>query len=143
MAIPPEIEKHLRQVVRALTEGRLVFFLGAGANLCDRIAGWQWNETQREHLPNGRELSEHLAREFLVDPTDDLAKVAQHIELRNRIGPLYDALRRMFDADYPITSLHRLLAGLPAALRAKGYPTTSDSLRRRLLFISTNFDDLR
>ena len=140
--ISPEMDVHLRQVVRALQDGRLVFFLGAGANLCDRRAGWTWTQWQRESLPSGIELATHLAETFRVEPAGDLAKVAQHVELQEEIGPLYDTLQSLFDADWPITSLHRLLAVIPAVLRAKGYPRTQDPQRRRLLFITTNFDDL-
>jgi len=140
--ISPEMTQHLRQVVRALQDGRLVFFLGAGANLCDRRTGSSWNHGQLENLPNGIELAEHLAKTFQVEPVGDLAKVAQHVELQEEIGPLYDTLQRLFDADWPITSLHRLLAEIPALLRSKGYPRTLDPNRRRLLFITTNFDDL-
>jgi SIR2-like protein len=140
--VSPEMDVHLRQVVRALQDGRLVFFLGAGANLCDRREGWTWNRVQRESLPNGSELATYLAETFHLEPTGDLAKVAQHVELQEESGPLYDTLQSLFDADWPITSLHRLLAGIPAILRAKKYPHTQDSLRRRLLFVTTNFDDL-
>lgn len=136
------MDEHLEQVVRALKEGRLVFFLGAGASLCDRHDGWSWNHSQREELPSALELSHHLADEFHVDRSGDLAKVAQQVEIRNRIGPLYDSLQALFDADYPLPSLHRFLAGLPGSLMARGYPRTPDPLRRQLLFVTTNFDDL-
>lgn len=75
------MEEHLDQVVRALKRGRLVFFLGAGASLSDRKDGWTWDHKQREGLPSARELSNHLAQEFHVDPGEDLAKVAQQVEI--------------------------------------------------------------
>ena len=51
-------------------------------------------------------------------------------------GPLYDELRRLFDADYPPTPLHQFFAMLPQALRSKGHPTTHQ------LVVTTNYDDM-
>ena len=50
-------------------------------------------------------------------------------------GPLYEKLREVFDADYPPSSLHRLLARLPALLRESG-------AEEQLLVLTTNYDDL-
>jgi hypothetical protein len=51
-------------------------------------------------------------------------------------GPLYDRLHKLFDANYPVTELHALLASLPGMLRAKGYPNPYQ------LVMTTNYDDL-
>jgi hypothetical protein len=54
----------------------------------------------------------------------------------NGSGPLYDTLHRIFDADYPPTTLHHFFARLPKLLKAGGivcqYP----------LIVTTNYDDL-
>ena len=62
-----------RDVVKAIADGRLIPFLGAGANRCGRgefKAG--------QNLPDGGELAEHLAAEFDYPGADkrDLTRVA-------------------------------------------------------------------
>ena len=143
-----ERDTHLDDVVRAMKTGRLVVFLGAGANMCSRTPDLVWTAEQREHLPLGGELAQHLAREFKY-PKDgkdgkeiDLARVAQWIALSKGTGPLYDELHKLFDQNYPTTDLHRFLATLPSRLRSKGYPRISDSTSRRFLVVTTNYDDL-
>ena len=60
----PELADHLEQITRELKQGRVIPFLGAGVNLC----GFPRNEQDLElwkkngWLPNGAELSRHLAR---------------------------------------------------------------------------------
>jgi SIR2-like domain len=143
-----DLDGHLHRVLRALTNGRLVPFLGAGANLCDRPPGSPWSAGQLDHLPSGSELAGYLAEKFKVEEKfkaeekKNLALVAQHVELLNGATDLYDELRELFDANYAIPSLHRLLASLPAARRSRGLPKTSDVNRRRLLYVTTNYDDL-
>src|SRR5258708_5866460 len=51
-------------------------------------------------------------------------------------GPLYEELQQLFGKDYPLTSLHRLLAEIPARLREKG------STAGLPLVITTNYDDV-
>jgi hypothetical protein len=143
----------LDDVVRAITTGRLVVFLGAGANICSRPDKMEWQPGQTEHLPLGAELAKYLAQIFHYpfhtpkDPKDsapdlDLARVAQWIDLEQGIGPLYDELHALFDAEYPPTVLHEFLAWLPASLRSKGYPRLKESISRRFLIVTTNYDDL-
>lgn len=141
----PDLEAHLSQLLKAVTTGRLVAFLGAGANLCSRAAGVSWQPGQHEILPHGGELAGHLARTFDFTPLNpwDLARISQEIVLENGTGPLYDELHALFDADYPPTPLHAFFARLPEALRTRGYPRASDPLRRRLLVVTTNYDDLQ
>ena len=45
----------------ALRRGRLVPFLGAGTNLCDRPKETVWHYGDLECLPSACELAEHLA----------------------------------------------------------------------------------
>jgi SIR2-like domain len=131
-----QLEAHSHSVVKAMIEGRVIPFLGAGVNLCGRPAGTAW--ARARYLPSGSELSEYLAEKFDYPAPDkyDLVRVSQYIAVMTGSGPLYEELRTLLDADYPPTPLHRFLATLPAALREKGYPP------RYQLVVTTNYDDL-
>ncbi len=138
-----EPREHVLGVVRALKRGDLVPFLGAGANLCDRLPGARWEPGNRELVPSTGELVGHLAQLFdYPGAHPELARVAQYAAVSDGTGPLYGELRDVFAADFPLTSLHRFLAGLPQRLRAKGYPRRTDEHRRRFVVVSTNYDDL-
>jgi hypothetical protein len=137
----PELEPldlHCQMVIKAFSDGRVVPCLGAGVNLCDRPDGLKWQRGQRQYLPSGSELAGHLADEFYYPQQDvhDLVRVAQYVAAVQGSGPLYSTLHSLLDADYPLTPVHRFLAGLPAALSAKGYTS------QHLLIVSTNYDDL-
>jgi hypothetical protein len=126
---------HYKMVVKALQDGRVVPFLGAGANLCDRPDKVRFK--RGEYLPSGCELAEYLAHSFNCPHSDDLARVSQYIVL---LGPgpsaLYQALRELFDVNYPPTLIHKLLAVLPRLLRDRGLPP------RHQLIVTTNYDDV-
>jgi hypothetical protein len=47
----------------------------------------------------------------------DLVRVSEFVSVTTGAGPLYEELHRLFDADYPATALHHLLAAIPATLR--------------------------
>ena len=73
---------HFETVVDKILEGRVVPFLGAGVNLCDRPRkddkakpgfphgkanrdpSFRWSPAQNQYLPSGSELAEYLADEF-------------------------------------------------------------------------------
>jgi hypothetical protein len=131
-----ELDAHYKTVVKAFSDGRVVPFLGAGVNQCGRPDGTQWQS--QHYLPSGIELSEYLADNFgyPAPNREDLIRVAQYVAVMNGVGPLYENLRTLFDADYTPTALHQLLAMAPSVLRAKGYP------QRHLLIVTTNYDDL-
>ncbi len=131
-----ELAAHYKTVMKALSDGRVVPFLGAGANLCGRPNGALW-QTQH-YLPSGGELAEYLAGDFDYPSPDkqDLLRVAQYVAVMSGVGPLYEHLRTLFNTDYTPTALHQLLAMLPPLLRANGYPRTC------LLIVTTNYDDL-
>jgi len=127
---------HYRTVISAITNGRVVPFLGAGANLCDRPDGAAFEE-HGPYLPSGSELAAHLARNFGCPPSQDLARVAQYIALvGGGTGALYQALHLLFNVNYPPTLIHSLLAVLPRLLRDKGLPPHYQ------LIVTTNYDDL-
>lgn len=123
-------------IIKALITGRLVPILGPGVNLCSRPPGVDWQAGQ--YLPSTNELSAYLAATFgypLAD-SENLAKVSQYVSVMRDVGPLYDELRPIFDADYPPTPVHQLLAALPATLRKLGYPYPHQ------LLITLNYDDV-
>jgi len=155
------LDTHYKIVVKAITEKRLILFFGAGVNLCDRQAGQRWQHGQFNFLPSGSELASHLAESYNF-PSDDirvncpsckkemslsensinslndkqnLLRVSQYVYVMAGIGPLYDELRSVFNADYPPTRLHKFFAALPSTLREKGYPPHQ-------LILTTNYDDL-
>lgn len=128
------IESHLTVLTRALCDGRVVPFLGAGASLCGRPTGAAYEHGK--YLPSGTELTTHLSDTYPAGEPRDLLRVAQFVYVMEGSGPLYDRLHKVFDANYPLTALHRLLAAVPGVLRAKGYPNP------HLLVMTTNYDDL-
>jgi SIR2-like domain len=137
MSEPLEVlDSHFRTVIKAITNGRLLPFLGAGVNLCGRPQDAVWQPGQ--YLPSGGELSTYLAENFgyLGRDMSDLVRVTQFITMMTGSGPLYEELRSLFNVDYPPTPLHQLLATLPALLREKGY------LPHYQLIATTNYDDL-
>jgi hypothetical protein len=127
-------EDHYFSIVEKLAGGRMIPFLGAGANLCDR--GDETWERGRPFLPSGRELADHLAlRGRYPDPRDrNLLRVSQYVDAARGEDELYLYLREVFDSDYSTTSLHRLLARAARLLAETGQP--------QLLAVTTNYDDL-
>ena len=128
-------DRHFSRVAKAIGAGHVVPFLGAGANLCDRPETASWEPGG--FAPSGRELARALAEDSeLPDPGDpQLLWVSQYYEAVIGAAPLYEKLRDVFDADYPLSSLHRLLARIPAFLRKSG-------AEEQLLVLTTNYDDL-
>jgi len=133
---PPE--SHYGTVIKGIVDGRVVPLLGAGVNLCGRPDGIQWHRDQADYLPSGAELSSHLARSFEYPGEDrgDLARVSQYVQTIAGLGPLYEELRTLLNADYPPTPLHEFLASLPTRLLAKGYRS------KYPLIVTTNYDDV-
>jgi SIR2-like domain len=134
--LPPEaLERHYKHLTRLLVEGRVVPFLGAGANLCGRQLSHLWQEGER-FLPSGAELSNYLKREWHECDETELTRVAQWVLEMGGSGELFNALHQLFNRDYPSTRLHTFLAGLPSRLESKSYPP------RYQLIVTTNYDDL-
>lgn len=132
-----ELDIHFNTVVAQIKQGKVVPFLGAGANLASRPKGAAWDPQEHRYLPNGAELARYLAErhDYRFPDSDNLVRVAEYISLTAGPGALYDSLRELFNADYPFTALHELLSGLPHFLREKGYPPIQ-------LIVTTNYDDL-
>ena len=95
-------------IVEELAEGRMIPFLGAGANLCDR--GDEVWERGGPFLPNGPELAGHLAERGRYPAREelDLLRVSQYVDAARGEDELYLYLREVFGSEYPPTSLHRL-----------------------------------
>src|SRR6266566_2096410 len=129
-----DLDAHYGTVTRAIAEGRVVPLLGAGVNLCDRPDNTQWE--QGRYLPNGAELAAYLAKLFYYpEPKEwNLLRVSQYVVAKEGLGPLYDELRGLLDANYPPTKVHDFFASLPATLRTLGDPAAQ-------LIVTTNYDD--
>ena len=144
--------RHFADVIDALLRGRIVPFLGAGVNLCNRPDGsvGTWTEPG-EWLPTGAELAGYLAAQFRypihkecraadcerVDSGLDLAHVSQFGATHLGPGRLYEELLDVFDHEYPVSDVHRFLASLAFVA-----PNARLPWARRLLIVSTNYDDL-
>ena len=134
------LDQHYLVVTKSITDGRLVFFLGAGASLYGRPNGAAWHG---RYLPSAKELAEHLADTYGFAPRGcpnceraDLLRVSQYAAGTAGWGGLYGDLHKIFNFDYPFTSLHHFLAILPRLLREKGCK------KDKLLVVTTNYDDL-
>jgi len=137
LGISESLDAHYDAITKTIVEGRVVLFIGEGANLCGRPAHRKWTCGRSDTLPSGAELAEHLARNFEYPPNAplDLVRVSQYVSIMSGSGPLYEELHSLFDADYEPTPLHRYFASVPAVLREKGY------LPRYPLIVTTNYDD--
>ena len=133
MSIQRADEDHYWLVASRILAGKVVPFLGAGANLCGRPDGEPWRLGR--YLPSGPELAEVLARRsrYPVPGDVDLLRVSQYVDAVLGERALYEYLRSTFDADYPPTALHQLLAELPEMLRRHGAAP--------MLILTTNYDD--
>jgi hypothetical protein len=130
-----EVDKsHFLVVAERLTGGRVIPFLGAGANLVDR--GEQAWEPGRPFLPSEAELARFLAHRvgYPLTGEHDLSRVSQYVSMELGEGPLYRDLHEVFSAAYAPTSLHRLFARVAKALGEAGLP--------QLVVATTNYDDL-
>jgi hypothetical protein len=150
-------EEHYLTIAEKLGRGRMVPFLGAGANLCDR--GHEEWEPGRPFLPSGGELARHLAvrGRYPLSTGRDLSRVSQYVDAARGEDELYLYLHEVFDSpasaltarkleegrgvgegasapEYPLTSLHRLLARVAKSLNEAGLA--------HLLVVTTNYDDL-
>jgi WD40 repeat protein len=150
----PLSDDHAELVVSKLMQGRVVPFLGAGVNLCDRPPGFTWTSSDYSFAPSGGELAAELAEKFkyikkgsiCTAPTDqclrprpelDLARISQFGDFREGPGGLSEVLRELFTRKYPPTSFHEFLSSLPTVEPEKSRPEN-----RNLLIVTTNYDDM-
>lgn len=130
-----QLVTHMATVMAMLKRGKVVPFLGAGVNVWNRGEG-DWDPHASRNLPSGGELARYLAAEFRPATTGpvNLERIALDISIDPGEASLYGILRDVFDIDSPPTDLHHLLAGMPDAMRAKGW-------RPLEVLVTTNYDD--
>jgi hypothetical protein len=158
-------DPHYTIVAKHITEGNLVPFLGAGANLCGRPQDVAWRQGG-QYLPSGRELATLLAGNYafpkkqitphcpechsvlqlscptckkevqVMEDAQDLLRIAQYVANYSGMGQLYEDLHQVFAPKYPPTLLHNFLATLRKNLKKMGCP------QRELLIVTTNYDNL-
>lgn len=131
------LRQHARLVGKRIDEGKVIPFLGAGANLCDRPPQTDWHDGK--YLPSGVELARHLAAQYEYPGEDhrDLVRVAQYVDLvTGGEGALFDELHPLFTGIYEPNRLHRFLAELPGRRRASGAQAAYQ------VIVTTNYDDV-
>jgi hypothetical protein len=130
-----DLRDHCNRVIKAMAEGWVTPILGAGVNLYNRPPNVPW--VPGDDLPNAVELAGYLAKEFGYpqDEVLDLMRVSEYAYVMSGIGPLYEKLHRLFDADFPISPVYQFLAKLPRELKKANQPP------RYQLIITTNYDD--
>ena len=114
------LDAHLEFVAAAITECRVVPFLGAGANLVARPQEVSWTP-EAAFLPDGGELALHLRRAFPkydLPDNDNLLRVSQYARVVGGLGWLYDKLHELFSGQYEPGPVHDFLANLAATVFA-------------------------
>ncbi len=132
--MPKELPPPYPEIYEAVTTGKLIPFLGAGAPLYDRNPSqtpWFQRQQGKEvisHLPTGNELAEYLAKRTRLPESErgELTKIAQYYEAVVGRDPLRERLRDIFSCPQHPTPLHMFLAEVAAPL----------------LIVTTNYDDL-
>jgi SIR2-like domain len=133
-----QADAHYALVVKAMAEGRVTPFLGAGASLCGRPENVPFEAGQSAFLPRGSELADHLAREFYVPSSNggDLLRVSQYVDVMAGRDWLYEQLHSLFAAPYEPNGVHRFLAQLPQLLFRDQGKTPAYQV-----IVTTNYDD--
>lgn len=117
-------------ICKALRQGRVIPFIGAGASSSGRPSNAVWDQAAHTFLPSGIELSHLLADEsaFPSDSRDDLAEISSYYESFYTRDSLREKLREFLSTDLlpdnQIPPLYRFLASIPTPL----------------LIITTNYD---
>jgi DNA-binding SARP family transcriptional activator len=117
---PSGPEDQLMDMIKALVAGRLVPVLGTGLD-----AG---------SVPHAAQVAARLADRFECPPerAQSLAQAAEYALLTQGVGPLYDELHSIFDADHEPGPEHAFVADLACFLRKQGQP--------RPLVVTSAFD---
>lgn len=134
---------HFRVVAKAISEGRVVPFFGAGVNLCT-VPNASWVRTSTDRLPSGEELTDYLAAQYSypIKEPKELARVSQYVALVHGLGTLYEELHDLFSPEYKVTPVHDFFASLPDLLVERNHPVPKIPWRNRLVIMTTNYDDL-
>lgn len=133
---PDPNENYYKSIVKELFKGRLVPFLGLGANLYGRAPDQDWQPDQA--APSGEEMARHLAKSFDYDGSDvnDLVRVSEYISVMRTTAELYEELHSLLGRDHKPTPLHRFCAEMPALLRSRA------KLELYPILVTANYDDL-
>lgn len=135
-----DIDRHYRLVIKAMREGRVVPFLGAGVNLCGRPQDFVWKAGESTRLPSGHELADFLSQEWYIEGLEgagSLLRVSHYAEVLAGPDWLYDKLHAIFSGRYGPTRVHDFLARVPERLfREQGIEPP-----RYQLIVTTNYDD--
>jgi SIR2-like domain len=143
-------EQHFEVVCKAILRGKVVPFLGAGVNLCNRPPGATWTWDAKDLLPSGGELAEALAEKLhrpqpvtcvnpecrCPQPERDLVKVSQEIVTYLKDGELRETVHSVFQGKPQVTQVHDFLASIGAAKN----PNRDED--RYPLIVTTNYDDM-
>lgn len=125
-----EHDAAIAAIANEIAEGRLAFFLGAGANMCGRVKDFR----PYENLPRGGELAEHLLKQLKLPVKagyeSDLARASEYAMLKSEHISVYGVLHKVFDGDFQITPVHKLVADLPGLCGHHQY------------IVTTNYDDV-
>jgi hypothetical protein len=116
----PSPEDQLADMVAALLAGRLVPVLGTGA--------------ANGSSPAAAEIAARLAERFDCPPdhAGTPARAAEYALLTQGVGPLYDELHAIFEAEHEPGPVHAFVAGLARSLHEQGRP--------RPLVVTSAFD---
>jgi hypothetical protein len=129
---PDSLEAHYKTVLKPITDGRMVPFLGAGVNLCGRPEGTPYKPGQSTYLPVGRELSAYMAENFvyLASDTYNLMRMSQYRAVISGSGSLYEEPHSVFDVDFQRPSC--ISSSRPFSLPCAGnaIPRMTNSSRR-------------
>lgn len=140
----PAQEQAIQEIARELKNGRVAFFLGAGANMCGREA-----KTFLPHvnLPSGKELAEHILDGYHLpkerDYSRDLARASEYAVLRSKQRSIYALLHDVFDVDFEPGPVHRFVADLRRLCGHHQYIVTTnydDVMERGLALAGQPFD---
>jgi SIR2-like protein len=135
--VDEDLESHCGVVLARLREGRVVPFLGSGANLCGRPTGSDWETAG--YLPSGQELAKWLADKYSYrTKPPELIRVSQWVNAVTGGDVLYTDLRGLFTKEYEPTALHRMLARVPRFVRQW---RTEGKKSHYQLIVTTNYDD--
>jgi DNA-binding SARP family transcriptional activator len=129
------VQDHYGEVVKALLSGRLIPVIGIAGGISGRPDDEPWQRGATSAVPDVGDVASHLATLFDL-PTGyarGLTSVSQYVAITQGIGPLYDELHAVFDADFAPGPVHRFLAELPAALAERGAPAP--------LVLTTHYDE--
>ncbi|MCB1470786.1 MAG: SIR2 family protein, partial [Rhizobiaceae bacterium] len=125
----PVSESHIRDLAKALAEGRLVLFVGAGLSYQSRRL-----DGKSDRLPLWRELAAMAAEEFDEKPEDynfNITDMFDAIVSRRSRTELEKFIRyTLDDTPFDVHRVHSLLSELPWA---RVYTTNYDSLLVRAL----------